>query len=135
MTTDRDRKIRVLFADDDEDLFRLVKMKLSSQGFLVSLSLNGERIKEMVLSERPDIILLDVTMNGNDGRDICSHLKEDPQTKAIPVILLSADEGLDAIADQCGADAWVTKPFDAVSVKNKIKDLLSKRSPANHDLL
>ncbi|MGN6436203.1 MAG: response regulator [Agriterribacter sp.] len=128
MTMNYERKVRVLFADDDEDLLRLVKLKLSTQGFLVALSLNGERVKAMALSDRPDIILLDVTMEGNDGRDICKSLKEDGVTKDIPVILLSANDELKKIAEQCGADGYVAKPFDANSVKNKIDDLLTAKA-------
>ncbi|MGN6490885.1 MAG: response regulator [Agriterribacter sp.] len=128
MTMNYERKVRVLFADDDEDLLRLVKLKLSTQGFLVALSLNGERVKAMALSDRPDIILLDVTMEGNDGRDICKSLKEDRGTKDIPVILLSANDELKKIAEQCGADGYVAKPFDANSVKNKIDDLLTAKA-------
>ena len=128
MTMNYERKVRVLFADDDEDLLRLVKLKLSTQGFLVALSLNGERVKAMALSDRPDIILLDVTMEGNDGRDICKSLKEDGVTKDIPVILLSANDELKKIAEQCGADGYVAKPFDANSLKNKIDDLLTAKA-------
>lgn len=128
MTMNYERKVRVLFADDDEDLLRLVKMKLTNQGFLVALSLNGERVKAMATSDRPDVILLDVTMVGNDGRDICKALKEDRSTHDIPVILLSANDELKKIAEQCGADGYVTKPFDAGSVKSKIDDLLTAKA-------
>lgn len=127
MTMNFERKIRVLFADDDEDLLLLVKLKLSNLGFLVSLSLNGERVKEMAASDRPDAILLDVTMDGNDGRNICWDLKSDSNTKDIPVILLSANDQLEKIAEECGADAFFPKPFDAIAIKNKIEDLLNKR--------
>lgn len=120
----QDRRIRVLFADDDEDLLRLVKMKLNTQGFLVTLSLNGENVKDMAVTDRPDVILLDVTMHGNDGSDICRSLKSDPVTHDIPVILLSANDELKKIAEYCHADGYVPKPFDTASVKNKIDQLL-----------
>lgn len=126
MAMNRDRKIRVLFADDDEDLLILVKMKLMNQGFLTTLSLNGEKLKEMAVSNPPDIIVLDVTMEGNDGRNICRCLKQDPLTKNIPVILLSANDQLEKIAKDCGADGFVAKPFEPGAVKNKLEDLLNR---------
>jgi len=114
----------VIFADDDEDLLRLVKLKLSSQGLDVKLCLNGENIIPMVASERPDVVLLDVTMQGRDGRDICKALKTNHATASIPIILISGNDNLQHIAEFYGADDYVTKPFNAFTVKQKIDNLL-----------
>lgn len=115
----------IIFADDDEDLLRLVKMKLTSQGFDVKLCLNGEKIISLASVEKPDVILLDVTMQGVDGRDICRLLKTNQATATIPVILISGNDNLANIAGMYGADDYVTKPFNTHIVKQKIEHLLA----------
>lgn len=119
-----EKKTTIIFADDDEDLLRLVKIKLTAEGFLVKVSLNGERISAIAAVEKPDVILLDVTMQGVDGRDLCRSLKNNKETSSIPVILISANENLENIADSCGADGYVKKPFDVQAVRKKIESVL-----------
>jgi DNA-binding response OmpR family regulator len=115
----------IIFADDDEDLLKLVKMKLTSEGFDVKLCLNGEKIVSLAAVEKPDIILLDITMQGADGRDLCLLLKSTAATSFIPVILISGNDNLENIAALYGADDYVTKPFNTHVVKQKIDHLLA----------
>ncbi len=115
----------VIFADDDEDLLKLVKMKLTSQGFDVKLCLNGEKIISLAAVEKPDVILLDITMEGVDGRELCRLLKSNYATASIPVILISGNDNLENIAGIYGADDYVTKPFNTHIVKQKIDHLLA----------
>ncbi|MFT3705559.1 MAG: response regulator [Agriterribacter sp.] len=116
----------VLIADDDEDLLMLVKTQLQKEGFKVKLSHNGNNILRIAEEENVDIILLDVTMDGIDGKDICRMLKAHKVTSSIPVILFSGNDALDTIAMSCGADGFVSKPFEAALVKKKIMDTLLK---------
>ena len=115
----------IIFADDDEDLLRLVKIKLTSQGFDVKLCLNGEKIISLAAVEKPDVILLDITMEGVDGRELCRLLKTNHATATIPVILISGNDNLANIADIYGANDYVTKPFNTHIVKQKIDHLLA----------
>ena len=114
-----ERKI-ILVADDDNDLLQLVKMQLQKAGFAVQLSLNGRGVMKMALEDHPDVILLDITMDGISGGDICKKLKTQNETAAIPVIMLSANDNIEDIASECGADDYVRKPFDLQVVRQKI---------------
>src|ERR1700712_161065 len=74
------KKKIVLVADDDDDLLQLVKMQLQQAGFAVQLSLNGYGIIKMAVDGHPDIILLDIAMDGISGGDICKKLKMHDET-------------------------------------------------------
>ena len=116
---DNSKKI-VLVADDDIDLLQLVKMQLQRAGFSVQLSLNGKGIVKMALDEHPDVILLDITMDGISGGDICKKLKSNSQTSAIPIIMLSANDNIADVAQHCGANDFVRKPFNVQAISDTI---------------
>ena len=120
------RKPSVLLADDDEDLLLLMKMKMKTEGFIVQISYNGDHIYDMVEEYHPDIILLDITMRGVNGGDICKHLKTDKKTKNIPVVLFSANHNIQTIAKECGADDCIDKPFNNLLMKKKLLDILQR---------
>lgn len=110
----------VLVADDDNDLLQLVKMQLQRAGFTVQLSPNGQGIAGMAAKNHPDVILLDITMDGISGGDICKKLKSDEVTSDIPIIMLSANENIEQIVNSCGANDFVRKPFDVQIMTEKI---------------
>ncbi|MFT3750304.1 MAG: response regulator [Agriterribacter sp.] len=122
------KKPSILFADDDEDLLELAKLKLSKAGFTVRISHNAHNIANMISEERPDLILLDVSMQGIDGRDICQALKTHKATSEIPVIIISANNDIRNIALMCGADDYIEKPFHPEAVKQKIQSILAQKS-------
>jgi two-component system, OmpR family, response regulator VicR len=110
----------VLVADDDFDLLQLVKMQLQQAGFLVQLSLNGKGIVKMAQDDHPDVILLDITMDGISGGDICKKLKSNYQTATIPVIMISANDNIEDVAQHCGANDFVRKPFNLQAIRETI---------------
>ena len=114
------KKKIVLVADDDDDLLQLVKMQLQQAGFTVQLSLNGHGIIKMAVDGHPDIILLDIAMDGISGGDICKKLKNQDETSQIPVIMISANDNIEDIATSCGANDFVRKPFNVQVIKEKI---------------
>jgi DNA-binding response OmpR family regulator len=114
------RKKTVLIADDDIDLMLLIKMQLQKAGFVVQLSLNGNGIARMATENHPDIILLDITMDGISGGDICKKLKSNEATSSIPVIMFSANENIEQVVRNCGANDFVRKPFSFQLIKEKI---------------
>lgn len=118
----------VIMVDDDEDLLLLAKIKLSKVGYKVRVSPNAENIVGMILNERPDIILLDIAMQGINGSDICHALKSNKSTADIPVIIISANDNIAKIATSCGADDYVEKPFQIASVKEKISTVLTRKT-------
>ena len=116
---DNKKKV-ILVADDDFDLLQLVKIQLQQAGFAVQLSLNGNGIVRMANDAHPDIILLDIAMDGVSGGDICKKLKSSITTAGIPVIMISANDNIESVAQQCGANDFVRKPFNLKTIKEKI---------------
>jgi len=103
---------RVLIVDDEADSRELIQEMLSTAGYESSEARDGTEGLAMGEALRPDIILLDVRMPGLDGYEVCRGLKENPQTKDIPVIFLTAveDAALNRLAYQAGATACLAKP-------------------------
>ncbi|MFN2542941.1 MAG: response regulator transcription factor [Actinomycetota bacterium] len=105
---------RILVADDDPVIVRLLQVNFRLEGYEVETAAHGEEAVQKAHDVQPALILLDVMMPGVDGWEVCRRLKDDPMTSAIPVIFLSAraqDEdrrrGL-----ELGVVDYVTKPFD-----------------------
>ena len=118
------KKKIVLVADDDNDLLQLVKMQLQQAGFVVQLALNGQGIVKMAVEGHPDVILLDIAMDGISGGDICKKLKNYDKTAGIPIIMISANDNIETIATTCGANDYVRKPFNLKTIKEKISQFI-----------
>lgn len=117
---------RVLIADDEPNIVASLEFLMEQAGFEVMLAANGQEALELVASFRPDLVLLDVMMPVKNGYEVCQHLKGDPATRGVKVILLSA-KGRDvevAKGLELGADAYVTKPFSTRELVAKVKELL-----------
>jgi len=102
---------KILIVEDDEFVVEAMTMILEEQGFSVASSTDGEAFSAPGF-EHPDLILLDIRLAGRDRRDICKWLKEHPQMKHIPVILISGNRDIEKIHKDCGADDYIVKPFD-----------------------
>jgi sigma-B regulation protein RsbU (phosphoserine phosphatase) len=121
----------VLAVDDDSDILELVEMCLTAEGFDVITAGDGIKALEMAKAHRPDLILLDLMMPGMEGPEVMEKLKADAQTRAIPVIMLTAKaqtyekvQGLSA-----GADDYITKPFELDELIARIEAVLGRTRP------
>lgn len=112
------RKKKILIVDDEPSIVDSLTMLLEDFGYEVISTINASATKDM-LKKGPDLILLDIWMSGWDGRDICKYLKSNKDTKNIPVIIISANKDIVAIAKEAGADDFIAKPF-------RMEDLLAK---------
>jgi DNA-binding response OmpR family regulator len=110
---------KILVADDDPAILDAIRMILEMEEYDVSTSVDGETIYKME-NEYPDLLLLDIWMSGEDGRDICRFLKSNPKTKNIPVILISASRDIMKSAKEAGADDFLAKPFEMDDLLNKV---------------
>lgn len=121
---------KILIVDDEIDIIRTYGEKFSKNGFNVVTSLKGEETVNLAKEELPDIILLDVLMPGLDGFKILKTLKNDPQTKQIPIIMLTNVGEVDGIEKGIilGADDYLVKVnFTPGEVVEKVRKFLAKR--------
>ena len=121
-------KPEVLVVDDDEDMLIMMQHLLMAEGYVPLISPNAQNAMEIISHRNPAMILLDLRMIGIDGGDICQQIKSDPYTSSIPVIILSANHNIESIAKDCGADAYLTKPFSLQKFKEVFHQLISKKN-------
>ncbi len=127
-----ERKARILVVDDEEDVLQMVNTLLSGARFQVITARRGAEAIEIAVRERPDLILLDVMMPEISGWEVCSMLKNSPETQSIPIVMLSVkNEIRDMITSmQAGADDHVTKPFSRRKLVGTIQRLLDREDAA-----
>ncbi|MDP4285939.1 MAG: response regulator [Bacteroidota bacterium] len=111
---------RVLIVDDNNDILWVVGLILKKYGFDVITTLKGEEVLAKTKTFSPQLILLDVFLSGIDGIEVCNQLKSAPETKDIPVIMFSAHTDFKELKKFCKADDFVSKPFDAGELVQKI---------------
>ena len=119
----------ILVVDDDEGIVEVIQIVLEGEGYAVRTATNRDGLQDLA-DDLPDLILLDVLLSGDDGRDICKALKSDPLTKDIPVIMLSAHSDASKVADAGGADDFLEKPFDV----DKLIDIVAKHLASSPQL-
>jgi len=116
---------RILVVDDIEANIRLLQAKLQAEYYDVLTAHDGASALEIAARERPDLVLLDVMMPGMDGFETCRRLKDDPATRHIPVVLVTALDGRgDRITGlEAGADEFLNKPIDDIMLFARVKSL------------
>lgn len=120
---------RVLLVEDDADIQTVVRLSLKMRGVTeVQVVENGEECLARLREFRPDVILLDVMMPRLDGYETCRRLKDDPTTRALPVIFLTAKTQQYEIEKgmELGAAGYLTKPFDPMKLHQQIVELLGQ---------
>lgn len=116
-----DKKKKIIYvADDDKAIVDALKLMLEGAGYCVDCAYD-DTVIEKIRKRAPDLLLLDIWMSGVDGTDICRKIKENAATRDIPVIMLSANPDTPKVSKECGADDYVTKPFDVGFLLNKIE--------------
>lgn len=120
-------KKKILLADDEPDILIILKRYLELEGYDVTTASNGKEAIEKIRSNIFDLLMLDVMMPAINGWEVCKKIREDIRTKDVPVIILTArSQNVDALMSfECGADEYVTKPFDYPSMSITIKKLIS----------
>lgn len=123
-------KLKVLVVDDEENIIEFIRLGLRYEGFQVESANDGESGIATALRINPDIIILDVMMPpGIDGLEVCRRLRENPTTRDVPILMLTAkDEVRDRIAGlRIGADDYLTKPFDFDELLERIRAILRRQ--------
>ena len=118
---------KIFIADDERDIVDIMQLILETQGYLVETTHNAYDIFNIKDKDQlPDLILLDIWMQGIDGREICNQLKKNPFTKHIPVLFISANADLEKITAQSNANGFIEKPFDMYDFLRKVEKALIK---------
>ncbi len=118
---------KILIAEDDEDIRIAVKILIEQKGREVYEAIDGIKAIEMAKEINPDLIIMDVMMPGKVGYQVCRELKEDPATKNIYIIFLTArGEQAQGAAMACGGDELLTKPFDVDKLRERVNKALER---------
>lgn len=117
---------KILVIDDDESILDAISLILEDQDYTVKTTTKSEETYKLVNNFRPDLILLDVLMSGNDGRHICQNLKSDEKNKHIPIVMISAHPTAKHGVKECGADDFLAKPFEVADLLAKVKKHLKQ---------
>jgi two-component system phosphate regulon response regulator PhoB len=134
--TDTERyaeKSRILVVDDEHDILELISYNLEKEGYLVDSVETGERALERAQTQQPDAIVLDLMLPGVDGIEVCKRLKQNQETRPIPVIMLTAKtEDSDIVTGlEIGADDYVTKPFSPKVLIARLRAVLRRAQDEN----
>jgi len=116
---------KILVVDDDLDILVVMEILLSMKGYEVEVTAKWENTFDKIESFKPDLILLDVLISGNDGRVLCKQLKSEPDKKNIPIIMFSAHPSAAATIKEYGANDFIAKPFDVNDLLTKITNQLA----------
>lgn len=123
-------KERILIVDDTTDTVELLRKRFRAEGYDTVEAFDGEEALAKVAESRPDLVILDVMMPKLDGFEVCKRLRENPATRHLPVLMLTAKsetpdkvQGLDL-----GADDYITKPFDYKELAARVRSLLGKKT-------
>lgn len=122
-------KKRILLIEDEEDIAALIKLQAEISGFKLHVEVDGINGYRAVEREKPDLVILDLMLPGENGLDVCRKIKNNSDLKNIPVMILSAKtEEVDMILGlELGADDYVPKPFSPKVLFSKIKAILRRQ--------
>jgi two-component system alkaline phosphatase synthesis response regulator PhoP len=122
------QKKTILLIEDEEDIAALIKLQAEISGYKLHVETDGINGFRAVERERPDLVVLDIMLPGQNGLDVCRKMKSNPELKIIPVIIISAkNEELDVVLGlELGADDYVAKPFSPKILFSRIKAVLRR---------
>ena len=126
MAEPADSSALVLVADDDADIREFVALRLARAGYRVETARDGLEAFERALELRPDLLVLDVSMPGQDGFETSRRLRGDPRTSHLPVVFLTARTRETDVATgyERGGDGYVTKPFEPAELLARVDALV-----------
>lgn len=122
------QKQRILLIEDEEDIAALIQLQAEISGYKLYVEGDGINGYRAIEREKPDLVVLDIMLPGQNGLDVCRKMKHNPELKHIPVIIISAkNEELDVVLGlELGADDYVAKPFSPKVLFSRVKAVLRR---------
>src|SRR3990167_10801321 len=122
------QKKRILLIEDEEDIAALIKLQAEISGYKLHVEVDGINGYRAIEREKPDLVILDVMLPGENGFDVCRKMKSHVDLKNIPVMILSAKgEEFDVVLGlELGADDYVAKPFSPKILFSRVKAVLRR---------
>lgn len=114
----------ILIVDDSSDILEAMRYILEMEGFSVRTVTGKISLMKDLEQNTPDLILLDILLSGDNGIEICKELKNNEDTKHIPVVLMSASPKMLQNHEECGATDVIAKPFHLTELSDKINSIL-----------
>jgi two-component system, OmpR family, alkaline phosphatase synthesis response regulator PhoP len=129
----RERLGRVLVVEDEQDVAELIRFNLQKEGYEVTVVGNGADGVRHARESKPDVILLDIMVPQLNGWEVCRRLKQDGETRRIPVIMVTGrvDEGDKVLGFELGADDYVTKPFSPRELVARVRAVTRRGRPGD----
>ena len=119
---------KILVVDDEKDIVDLITYNLEKEGFTTMSAYDGEVAIEMVKSQKPDLVVLDLMLPGMRGLEVCKFIRRNRETEALPIIMLTAkgDHVDRIIGFEVGADDYITKPFNIGELIARVRAVLRR---------
>ncbi len=124
----------ILVLDDEPDLLELLSAILTGAGYYVQSVQTAEDMESSLKEGNlPNLLILDLLLAGNHGGELVHHLKDDENTRDIPILMVSAHPSAEKEAHARGADAFLAKPFDVDDFLALVESLLANQKPVSAD--
>ena len=112
---------KILLLDDNKDLLQIVQIILKGQGYETVLASSIEEAEAKIKIHKPVLILMDVFICDEDGREFCNQLKNNPETSNIKIIMMSGYDNNLGLMNYIGADDFMQKPFDYTDLLTRVQ--------------
>jgi two-component system phosphate regulon response regulator PhoB len=122
-------KAKILVVEDEEDILELIRYNLTREGYEVFCATSGEEALEKTKKHKPKLLILDWMLPGIDGLEVCRHLKSNPETQGVLILMLTAKgEEVNVVTGlEIGADEYMTKPFSPRVLLARLKSMLRRK--------
>ena len=119
---------RILLIEDEEDIASMIKLQAEISGYILHVEVDGLNGLRAVEREKPDLVIIDIMLPGQNGFDVCRKIKSNPELRGIPVIIVSAkSDEIDVLLGlELGADDYIAKPFSLKVLMTRIKVILRR---------
>ena len=119
---------KILVVDDEKDIVELISYNLEKEGFSTAKAYDGEAALQIIKTQKPDLMILDLMLPKMNGLDVCKSVRRNPETADLPIIMLTAksDEVDKVTGLEVGADDYVTKPFSVKELTARVRSILRR---------